>query len=57
METNQQTTIPRWIWKLIARLGKLEGGQVYRFTLIVPAAADEEPTWAIEASARLENGR
>lgn len=57
MEAGQQPAIPRWVWKLIARLGKLEGGQVYRLTLIVPAAADEEPTWAVEASARLENGR
>ena len=54
MEIGQAENVPRWAWKLIARLGKLERGRVYRLTIIMDGA---EPCWALESAAKLENGR
>lgn len=52
MEPTQHIEVPRWLWKLIYRLAKLERGQVYRLTLIM---GGDEPAWAVEPVARLEN--
>jgi hypothetical protein len=53
-ELSQADSVPRWAWKLIARLAKLERGQVYRLTLVMDGT---EPTWALEPVGRLENWR
>lgn len=45
-------SVPRWVWKLIYRLGQMERGKLYRLTLVM---SGDEPSWAVEAVARIEN--
>lgn len=45
-------SVPRWAWKLLYRLGTMEKGKLYRLTVVM---AGDEPSWAIEAVARIEN--
>jgi hypothetical protein len=47
-------SIPRWVMRLIYRLGSLEKGRVYRLTLIV---SGDEPVWILENQGKLENWR
>ena len=51
---SETENVPRWVWRLIYRLGKLERGKVYRLTVIMLA---DEPVWTVEAAANLENLR
>lgn len=53
-ETTQAESVPRWVWKLIMRLGQMEKGRIYRLTLV---CVDDEPVWTLEPVAKLENWR
>lgn len=50
----QAQDVPRWVWRLIYRLGKLERGKAYRLTVIM---LDGEPLWTIDGASNLENMR
>lgn len=52
MDIMQAESMPRWAWKLLMRLAKLERGQVYRLTVVMDG---DEPVWAVEPVGRLEN--
>ena len=47
-----ERNLPRWVMRLVWRLGKLEHGRMYRFTIVM---AGDEPVWAIEGEQELEN--
>ncbi len=54
-EPNPSGIPARWL-RLLYRLAGLERGRLYHVTIIVPDKLDSEPTWAITAGAKVENG-
>lgn len=55
-EPNPSGIPSRWL-RFLYRMAKLQGGNVYTITVIVPREPDGEPQWAISANAPIENQR
>lgn len=47
--------LPSWAWKFIARISKLEPGEVYTVTLFLSPGG--EPVWTVQPIGKLENVR